>query len=72
MTTVTESDSLYNDLEKMTVRQLLESINREDRKVPEIVYGCIPVIEKLVEEIVPRMRIGGRLFYIGDSSNIRA
>jgi N-acetylmuramic acid 6-phosphate etherase len=71
MTTVTESDSLYNDLEKMTVRQLLESINREDRKVPEIVYGCIPVIEKLVEEIVPRMRIGGRLFYIGAGTSGR-
>jgi N-acetylmuramic acid 6-phosphate etherase len=71
MTTITESDSLYNDLEKMSVRQLLVSINLEDRKVPEIVYGCIPEIEKLVDAIVARMRTGGRLFYIGAGTSGR-
>lgn len=71
MISITESDSLYNDLEKMSVRQLLESINAEDQKVPGIVKGSIPVIEMLVEAIVARMRTGGRLFYIGAGTSGR-
>jgi N-acetylmuramic acid 6-phosphate etherase len=71
MISITESDSLYSDLEKMTVRQLLESINAEDRKVPGIVKACIPAIERLVNAIVTRMRTGGRLFYIGAGTSGR-
>lgn len=71
MSSITESESLYHDLEKMPVRELLESINTEDQKVPLIVKKSIPQIEKLVEEIVPRMKIGGRLFYIGAGTSGR-
>jgi N-acetylmuramic acid 6-phosphate etherase len=71
MISITESSSFYNDLEKMTVRELLESINNEDQKVPGIVKGCIPVIEKLVEAVVTRMKTGGRLFYIGAGTSGR-
>jgi N-acetylmuramic acid 6-phosphate etherase len=71
MISVTESESLYDDLEKMSVRQLLESMNAEDRKVPEIVHNSIPVIEELVNAIVPRMKTGGRLFYIGAGTSGR-
>ncbi len=49
MISITESESLYHDLEKMSVRELLESINTEDQKVPLIVKRSIPDIEKLVE-----------------------
>jgi len=71
MISITESSSFYNDLEKMTVRELLESINNEDQKVPGIVKGCIPEIEKLVEAVVTRMKTGGRLFYIGAGTSGR-
>jgi N-acetylmuramic acid 6-phosphate etherase len=71
MISITESSSFYNDLEKMTVRELLESINYEDQKVPGIVKSCIPVIEKLVEAVVTRMNTGGRLFYIGAGTSGR-
>lgn len=71
MTSITESESLYNDLEKMSVRELLESINTEDQKVPLIVRKSIPEIEKLVEAIVSRMKTGGRLFYIGAGTSGR-
>lgn len=67
----TESESLYNDLEKMPVRQLLESINTEDQKVPVIVRKCIPDIEKLVNAVVSRMEKGGRLFYVGAGTSGR-
>jgi N-acetylmuramic acid 6-phosphate etherase len=61
MISITESESLYNNLEAMPVRELLESINKEDQKVPGIVKRSIPDIEKLVEAIVVRMKKGGRL-----------
>ncbi len=71
MISITESESLYHDLEKMTVRELLESINAEDQKVPLIVKKSIPEIEKLVEAVVSRMNKGGRLFYVGAGTSGR-
>jgi len=71
MISITESESLFHDLEKMSVRELLESINTEDQKVPLIVKKSIPEIEKLIEAIVPRMKKGGRLFYLGAGTSGR-
>jgi N-acetylmuramic acid 6-phosphate etherase len=68
---ITEEASLYSGLEKKTVRELLECINEEDRKVALAVRNAIPRIEELVEQIVPRMRRGGRLFYIGAGTSGR-
>lgn len=67
----TESTSRYEDLEKMSVRELLTNINNEDKTVPYSVEKVIPQIEKLVSEIVPRMKKGGRLFYIGAGTSGR-
>jgi len=68
---ITESSSNYNDLEKMSVRELLEDIHNEDKKVLPAVEKVIPQIEKLVTEIVPRIKKGGRLFYIGAGTSGR-
>jgi N-acetylmuramic acid 6-phosphate etherase len=71
MQKITESSSKYRHLEKMSVRQLLTHINEEDRTVPRAVAEAIPRIEVLVEAIVPKMRLGGRLFYIGAGTSGR-
>lgn len=68
---LTESDSHYDHLEKMTVNELLTNINKEDLTVPEAVEKCIPQIERLVTQIVSRMKEGGRLFYIGAGTSGR-
>ncbi|KAA6335751.1 N-acetylmuramic acid 6-phosphate etherase [termite gut metagenome] len=68
---ITEQPSLYNDLEKKTVRELLEAINTEDQKVALATQKAIPQIEKLVNQIVPRMKQGGRLFYMGAGTSGR-
>lgn len=68
---ITESESLYDNLDQMSVRELLEGINNEDRKVAIAVGRAIPKIEKLVTRIVERMRRGGRLFYIGAGTSGR-
>ncbi len=73
MTTLstTEADSLYNDLEKKSTKELLLGIHEEDKKVLPAVYEAIPQIEKLVDEIFQRMKKGGRLFYLGAGTSGR-
>ena len=68
---ITEQPSLYDNLEQMPVRELLEDINREDHKVADAVQQCIPQIEKLVTAIVERMQRGGRIFYMGAGTSGR-
>jgi N-acetylmuramic acid 6-phosphate etherase len=68
---ITEQDSKYNDLEKMSVRDLLLNINKEDKTVPYTIEKVIPQIEKLVTEVAEKMKAGGRLFYIGAGTSGR-
>lgn len=68
---ISEQPSLYNDLEKKSVREILENINTEDQKVAIAVQKTIPQIEKLVNEIVPRIQAGGRIFYMGAGTSGR-
>ena len=68
---ITESDSHYDKLEEMSVRELLENINREDKTVPLAVEKAIPQIEALATVIVEKMKLGGRLFYIGAGTSGR-
>ena len=68
---VTESESNHNHLEQMSVGELLNNINREDQTVALAVQKEIPRIEALVNEMVPRMQKGGRLFYIGAGTSGR-
>lgn len=67
----TESSSRYTNLENMSVRELLVSINNEDKTVPLAVEKVVPSIERLIDEIVRKMNKGGRLFYIGAGTSGR-
>ncbi|MDN3668778.1 N-acetylmuramic acid 6-phosphate etherase [Echinicola jeungdonensis] len=68
---ITESSSYYDNLENMSVGELISNINQEDQSVPIAVKKALPEIEKLIEKIVPRMEKGGRLFYIGAGTSGR-
>ena len=68
---ITEQSSLYDDLEKKSIHELLVDINQEDQKVALAVEKAIPAIEKLVSQIVPRMEQGGRIFYMGAGTSGR-
>lgn len=68
---VTEEQSRYHDLETLSIQEILTSINREDRTVPEAVEKAIPQIEKLTAAITDKMLAGGRLFYIGAGTSGR-
>ncbi|MBQ3910571.1 MAG: N-acetylmuramic acid 6-phosphate etherase [Muribaculaceae bacterium] len=68
---ISEQPSLYNDLEKKSVHELLTEINQEDHKVADAVQKTIPQVEKLVTGIVERMKRGGRVFYMGAGTSGR-
>ena len=67
----TESDSNYNELENMSVYQLLVNINNEDKTVPYAIEKVIPEIESLIKIIIEKMKEGGRLFYMGAGTSGR-
>ena len=71
MKKTTELDSNYYGLDKMSVSEILLNINREDKTVANSVEKQISKIEKLVDAIVLKMQIGGRLFYIGAGTSGR-
>ena len=70
-TRYTEQDSNYNDLQDMSVEDLLLNINAEDKTVPKAIERVIPDISKLTIEIVNKMKLGGRLFYLGAGTSGR-
>lgn len=70
-TRITEQSSKYEHLESMSVHDLLSNINNEDKTVPLAVEKALPQIENLVQQIVERMKNGGRLFYIGAGTSGR-
>lgn len=67
----TEQASSYDHLEKMSINELLININKEDKSVPLAVEKALPQIEALVEQIVPKLKNEGRLFYIGAGTSGR-
>ena len=68
---ITEQSSHYTSLDEMSVSEILNGINQEDQTVPHAVAKVIPQIEKSIAAIVPRMKEGGRLFYIGAGTSGR-
>lgn len=67
----TESPSNYDNLEQMSVRDILINMNTEDSTVPKAISRAMPQIEALVPEIVKQMDKGGRLFYVGAGTSGR-
>ena len=68
---ITETDSNYNHLEKMSISELLQNINNEDKTVAFAVEKSLPQIEKLTEKVIEKLKAGGRLFYIGAGTSGR-
>ena len=68
---ITESTSVFEHLDKMSVREILTGMNREDTTVPLAVGKAIPQIEALVDRIVERLPNGGRVFYLGAGTSGR-
>lgn len=70
-TKTTEQDSHYDNLEKMSIKEIVASINEEDKTVPYAVEKALPQIEALIEKVVEKLKNGGRLFYVGAGTSGR-
>lgn len=68
---ITEKESHYSDLETKSVGNLITAINREDQSVALAVEKVLEPIRQLIEAIIPNMRAGGRLFYLGAGTSGR-
>jgi len=71
MISITESPSHFQHLDKMSVHEILTGINQEDAKVHLAIEKAIPQIETLIEQIMERMPLGGRVFYLGAGTSGR-
>ncbi|HEY0245277.1 MAG TPA: N-acetylmuramic acid 6-phosphate etherase [Mucilaginibacter sp.] len=71
MQTTTERDSHYDHLEQMSLKDILQNINKEDQTVPLAVEKALPQIENLAAAVAEKMKAGGRLFYIGAGTSGR-
>ena len=67
----TESESKYNDLEKMSAEEILTNINKEDKIVSYAIEKVIPDITEIIPKIVKCLQDGGRLFYMGAGTSGR-
>ena len=71
MQKITEHSSNYRHLERMSTRELVGNINKEDLTVAQTVSGVLYDLGPLIDCIVEKMQKGGRLFYIGAGTSGR-
>lgn len=71
MKRTTEQSSNHDNLDQMSINELLVNINNEDKTVPHAIEKVIPQIESLVAVIAEKMQNGGRLFYLGAGTSGR-
>lgn len=68
---ITELPSNYDNIEQMSTKDILTSINNEDIKVAHAVRKGLPKIEKLVDRLTPIIQNEGRVFYLGAGTSGR-
>ena len=65
-TLTTESvDPRYGDLDTLDVAALTAAMNEAEAEVPVAVRAALPQITEAIEQIVDRVRAGGRILYVG-------
>lgn len=69
---VTEQENLNTtNLSSLAPREIVRLMNDEDALVASAIGLVLPEVVKAVEEIVSRLQLGGRLFYIGTGTSGR-
>src|SRR5260370_14531902 len=66
-----QRNAASRNLDRMTVREIVRLMNREDRKVAVAVGRESTAIVRAVDAIVNGIRKGGRLIYVGAGSSGR-
>jgi N-acetylmuramic acid 6-phosphate etherase len=71
LTTTEARNPLTVELDQMTVAELLQVMNSEDRLVPDAIARAIPEIARAVDLVVKALHKGGRLVYLGAGTSGR-
>ena len=71
MTRITEEPSHYRHLEKKSIEELTAAINNEDKIVPQAIEKALPQLNKLIAAVVQKLKLNGRMFYLGAGSGGR-
>ncbi len=71
LTTTETRNPRTTELDQMTVVELLQVMNSEDRKVPDVIAQVIPEIALAVDLVVASLHGGGRLVYLGAGTSGR-
>ncbi|PWI72509.1 glucokinase regulator family protein [Purpureocillium lilacinum] len=58
-------------MDSMDTLDLCTSFNREEARVACAIAACLPAIAAFVDDLVPRLRAGGRLVYVGAGNSGR-
>ena len=58
-------------LDRMSSKEIVRLMNREDHKVATVVQRQLPAIARAVDGIVKRLQQGGRLIYVGSGTSGR-
>ena len=66
-----QSNPSSNKIDDLSVREILDMINREDRAVAQKVGDALPEIEDTVKLTVSALRNGKKVFYIGAGTSGR-
>ena len=66
-----QSNPSSNKIDDLSVREILDMINREDRSVAQKVGDALPEIEDTVKLTVSALRNGKKVFYIGAGTSGR-
>ena len=70
MLAVTEQENPNTkDIDRVSTLEAVRLINEEDKKVAAAVERVLPEIAAAIDEIVERLKNGGRLFYIGTGTS---
>ncbi|KAJ5710436.1 glucokinase regulator family protein [Penicillium malachiteum] len=64
-------NEIGQSMDSLDTQGLCEAFNREEAKVSSAVACCLPVIASLIDDLVPRLRAGGRLIYVGAGNSGR-
>lgn len=59
------------NFDRMSSLEMIRLMNHEDEKVARAVRRAVPAIARAVDEIVRRLRSGGRMIYVGAGSSGR-
>jgi len=71
MLKITEQPSIHRHLETKPIEEITSLINKEDASVSVAIEKALPQINQLVQAIVEKLKLGGRMFYVGAGSGGR-